>query len=356
MLKCRFLSVVLACTVPSSVFAQTNHALNGVATQSSLAHGGDPSRAIDGNTDPIWTNMSITHTDNLLNSWWEVDLTALVTINEVRLYNRVDCCHTRLSNFRVTIWDDQLEVFGEDYFTLSGSVSAGGQHSVMPAGGRTGDRVRVEFLGNNLDGNGYLSLAEVEVYGFAEIGTRFCSPNAINTTGLAASLVVQGSPVALDNLVTPDRSRPAPQPVRHLHCGPGSCVHPGCRRIPGQPVSERRHWALQLRGAARPLGFLWLVLAGARPHDHAQPQRPFRHRGQPDLLLPGLVPGLHHRTRRNVELHRRGAGGLPLGRYGPGAGTVPLAWRPSPAVACRLGGVSPRCGSRKYSTALSCPH
>ena len=44
-----------------------------------LAAGGEPGRAIDGNTDPEYGKNGQTHTqEGIENPWWEVDLGAMV--------------------------------------------------------------------------------------------------------------------------------------------------------------------------------------------------------------------------------------------------------------------------------------
>ena len=77
-----------------------NIALGGIATQSSEGWGGAPGRAIDGNTDGFWATGTTTHT-NGAPSWWGVDLLDTYDIDTIRLWNRLDCCSERLTNFTV---------------------------------------------------------------------------------------------------------------------------------------------------------------------------------------------------------------------------------------------------------------
>ena len=67
--------VVLGCSVAgiSQDDDFTNVGPRGIATQSSEGWGGNPQRALDGNTDGQWGGGSVTHT-NGAPSWWEVDL------------------------------------------------------------------------------------------------------------------------------------------------------------------------------------------------------------------------------------------------------------------------------------------
>ncbi|XP_033126065.1 uncharacterized protein LOC117124048 [Anneissia japonica] len=67
------------------------------ASQSSVAHGGQPERAIDGNTDSEYSSGgSCIHTAIENFNWWKVDLQETLTITRVRIYNRADCCTHRM--------------------------------------------------------------------------------------------------------------------------------------------------------------------------------------------------------------------------------------------------------------------
>jgi azurin/type 1 glutamine amidotransferase len=84
-----------------------NIATKGTAKQSSIASGGKPELAIDGNTDGVYNNGSVTHTSESASSpWWEVDLGKTYPIESINIYNRVDCCTERLENFVLTVLDD----------------------------------------------------------------------------------------------------------------------------------------------------------------------------------------------------------------------------------------------------------
>lgn len=173
----------------------------GVASQSSIGSGGTPERGNDGLINGLWTVGSITHTDaSDFNSWWEVDLGQTWSIAEVLLHNRGDCCWTRLSNFRVSVWAGGFEVFGHDAFVGSGSVAQHDQYEVTLPPGIYGDMVRVQLLGTNNDGNGILSLSEVVVLGGA-IGSGYCSSNP-SSLGEPVKLAIHGSEDVAHNQVT----------------------------------------------------------------------------------------------------------------------------------------------------------
>lgn len=140
----------------AEVVVKANAAYHRTVTQSSTAYGGNPERAVDGNTSGNWGDGSVTHTDSIanVNSWWMVDLGKTRNIGEVVLWNRTDCCSERLSNFTVEVLDaNQNRV--QSPISL-GSVST---RTVLQLGDVAGRYVRVKL--NRAD---FLSLAEVQVF------------------------------------------------------------------------------------------------------------------------------------------------------------------------------------------------
>lgn len=131
----------------------TNLASLGEASQSSDAYGGLANRAIDGNTNGRYSKKSVTHTSNEPNAWWELDLLQVSNISQIVIYNRTDnCCVNRLSDFSVSILDENDNVIWTQFYTESPQSILEINLSV------TAKKIRI-----NLDG--ILSLAEVEVYG-----------------------------------------------------------------------------------------------------------------------------------------------------------------------------------------------
>ncbi len=93
-----------------------------------------------------------------------VNLNKTITISEIILFNRGDCCGRRLSNFRVSVLDmSRNEVFGQHFV---GRVVQGGSQSFEIPYGATGSIDRVMLNGKNLEGNGHISLAEVRMMGY----------------------------------------------------------------------------------------------------------------------------------------------------------------------------------------------
>lgn len=163
-----------------------NLALGGTARQSSTYSVGSAYLAIDGNTSGWWSpSYSTTHTANGANSWWEVQLAERSELTTIALHNREDSNWTRLSNFRLSVFDGATEVFGQNCFVGSGAVDRFAPFVVALPEGLIGDRVRVQYLGYNNAGDGYLSLAEVEVFGYPKRGAitvlESSHPNVENT-------------------------------------------------------------------------------------------------------------------------------------------------------------------------------
>ncbi len=86
-----------------------NLARKGKATQSSTAYGAEASRAIDGNTDGLHENGSVTHTGaNDSSLWWEVDLGKVTRLDRVVVFNRTGPgMRERLDGVVVKLLDDK---------------------------------------------------------------------------------------------------------------------------------------------------------------------------------------------------------------------------------------------------------
>jgi spore coat protein CotH len=135
---------------------------NVVAKQSSTYSTYGANRAIDGNTDGVVANGSVSHTQGTNNNeWWEVDLTAQKQIDRVHLWFRTDgALAARDENISIYIYDStnvatRQILWASDVGTLPGSNR--GFDVSPPVNGRV---VRVEHP----DGiTNFLQLAEVQV-------------------------------------------------------------------------------------------------------------------------------------------------------------------------------------------------
>ena len=153
-----FQSNVVKATEPSvAAVAGENIAAHKPASQSSIAYGGDASRAVDGNRDNDYGHHSVTHTDFQDHSWWKVDLEKEESVGTVRIYNRGDSnVADRLSNFDVILLDKAgNEVTRQHIDSLNNQPTIDVQFTGVNA-----RYVKVELNNSKTP----LSLAEVEVY------------------------------------------------------------------------------------------------------------------------------------------------------------------------------------------------
>lgn len=102
-----------------------NVALKKKATQSTVAFGGKPERAVDGDADGDYHNGSVTHTEiNGHDPWWELDLGRLADVEQIVIYNRTDGGWRRLDNFTLRILDARRdEVFSKEKIREAAVIS-----------------------------------------------------------------------------------------------------------------------------------------------------------------------------------------------------------------------------------------
>jgi hypothetical protein len=126
--------------------------------------------AVDGNPDGNFFNGSVTATNADLNAWWQVDLGSFATVNSVVIWNRTDCCGSRLGDYWVFV--SNIPFLPTDTpATLQSRPGTFGSHQTSPPnpsagiafGGTAG--VPGRYIRVQLAGTDYLSLAEVQVFG-----------------------------------------------------------------------------------------------------------------------------------------------------------------------------------------------
>jgi len=190
-----FLLIAGWCKIGSTAEVERNWALHGVATQSSTAFGADARRAIDGNENGNWPASSVTHTNQEVDPFWQIDLGASYYIDEIRIFNRADCCQERLHDYVVffsnseagfqhsdlnstlvenTTANSATAVHAKFIFGVSGDIDPNtGQHGQRQTIPITGSDCADYNLGHpgclvryvriQIAGSAILSLAEVEI-------------------------------------------------------------------------------------------------------------------------------------------------------------------------------------------------
>ncbi len=174
--------------INSGCTSTTNVALNKMTNQSSTltASGitGSASKAVDGNTNGTFFSnpasaSSVTATNQQFEPWWQVDLGSEHLIEEIKVYNRTDGtdksqnAFVLVSNTPFTTTDlstAKSQATFEHY--ISGLV---GSPSTINLSNVEGRYIRVQ-----MEGNGHLVLAEVEVMG--------CANNFNNNTSTLISI------------------------------------------------------------------------------------------------------------------------------------------------------------------------
>jgi len=133
------------------------------ATQSSDYSGGVAGRAVDGNTNSRFSGRSCTHTQSTDKPWWMVDLGSFYDVQQVIVFNRGDCCQSRLSSFAVRVgnnpdrWDAEANAkCGETHDAKTKATL----HVACSMSKTSGRFVYVTKLDR-----GYLTLCEVKVIG-----------------------------------------------------------------------------------------------------------------------------------------------------------------------------------------------
>ena len=149
---------------------RTDLAIGKAVSQSSTLPGtpsAAPGSANDGNTDGNFYNNSVTHTNPEANAWWQVDLGASTAINSVVVWNRTDCCGTRLGDYWVFVSDVPF-LSTDTPATLMNRVGTFASHQSSAPNPSTsvpvvyqGRYVRIQLSGTTDP----LSLAEVQVFG-----------------------------------------------------------------------------------------------------------------------------------------------------------------------------------------------
>ncbi|MFK7908596.1 MAG: discoidin domain-containing protein, partial [Chitinophagales bacterium] len=143
---------------PTPTSSAKNLAQGKPTRQSSTMDIGKSSLAVDGNTNGVWTGRSVSHTNEQNNPWWEVDLGAMYDISKVEIYNRTDCCSERIGG-AITYVKQTANEKGAALSIIDYQKGMSPIIKVKPGKSVRGRYVRIAKK------TGYLSLAEVKVYG-----------------------------------------------------------------------------------------------------------------------------------------------------------------------------------------------
>ncbi len=156
------------CSTPS------NLALGKPTSQSSTGFGGAAARAVDGNTNGVFSNNSVTHTNNESQPWWEVDLEAVYSIDEIEIWNRTDCCSSRLSNYYVLVSDFPFASTNLSMTLTDPNVTSFFQSATAGSPTNISIDTSAQYVRVQLQGTNVLSLSEIVIRPLCISGTDNC--------------------------------------------------------------------------------------------------------------------------------------------------------------------------------------
>ena len=156
----------------------TNLALNKSTSQSSTQQGAVSSRAVDGITDGnFWTSQSVTLTNWTNQSWWQVDLGSNSEIQEIKIWNRTDCCSSILSDYYVLVSSSPFTNDDLNATLAQSNVQAFQQTSQASSPSMITINADGRYVRVQLANQGFLALAEVEVIGCSTGGNSGVAQN-----------------------------------------------------------------------------------------------------------------------------------------------------------------------------------
>ena len=179
-------------TEPTVFCPLVNIALGKTTSQKSTDFGGVASRAVDGDTNPVYNSGSISHTAENDNPWWLVNLDGAFRIQQVVIWNRLDCCSNRLSGATVRLLRS-LSTDGSDY-SAEVTLSDMTDEQQFTWDTVTGTNEGIVGLYIFLPFNGtYLSLAEVEVFAKDSNCSEWSSSTPTNTQMTSSPSIMPSS-------------------------------------------------------------------------------------------------------------------------------------------------------------------
>ncbi|XDV26411.1 hypothetical protein PO909_030139 [Leuciscus waleckii] len=145
---------------PSYICGPRNLALGATAVQSSIYGGAGAQRAVDGNSNSLYSLGSCSHTNADRDPWWRVDLGEKYKVTRVSITNLADAPATRINGAQIRI-GNSLENNGNNNELAATVVSIPlGETKTFEFKPIKGQYVNIIIPGRNE----YLHLCEVEVF------------------------------------------------------------------------------------------------------------------------------------------------------------------------------------------------
>ena len=144
------------------------------ASQISTTNGGVASRAVDGNTNTIWTGGSIIHTADGTNNWWQVQFSDTdIAVDKFTIWNRTDSgCTDRLGNCTFAFYTEDPANGAEPVWSTTYSGTFPGNGSIDVPEGINASWFRVTSGVERA-----LNISEVQIYSPEDKGGYAASSN-----------------------------------------------------------------------------------------------------------------------------------------------------------------------------------
>ncbi len=129
-------------------------------------NGAGPELAVDGNTNGNWyLDFSVSSTGWQNDPWWEVDLSSVSEIQELRIWNRTDCCADFLDNYYILISESPFNSNNLNVLLSDPDVQSFHQTTTAGTPSTVITNVNGRYVRLQKDGTGFMALAEAEVIG-----------------------------------------------------------------------------------------------------------------------------------------------------------------------------------------------
>ena len=108
----------------------------------------------------------MTATNREASPWWQVDLGSSTNVSSIVVWNRTDCCASRLNDFWVFVSDTPF-LASDTPPTLQNRANTLASHQTLAPSPSAAIPVAAQgrYVRVQLNGTNYLSLAEVQVFG-----------------------------------------------------------------------------------------------------------------------------------------------------------------------------------------------
>jgi RHS repeat-associated protein len=153
----------------------SNVASGKTVSQSSQLNSSFPaSNAIDANTS------TFTHTNGNANEWWQIDLGNVHQLNTIKVWNRLDCCQERFSNFYILISNVPFSNYDLQYTRQQPGIKAyyvtgnAGSPTTVNVN-TTGRYIRIQLAGTNS-----LSISEFQALGYMLANAQVPTQEPVN--------------------------------------------------------------------------------------------------------------------------------------------------------------------------------